>query len=87
MRGRLERVARSRQPQRIMTTHKKHVGKVCAAARAAKGWTINRTATESGLKAHQIEGIEDGSKAYTFDSLVQLCSVLGITIDVTTADQ
>lgn len=66
----------------MKTTHKKHVGKVCAAARAAKGWTINRTATESGLKAHQIEGIEDGSKAYTFDSLVQLCSVLGITIEV-----
>ena len=66
----------------MKTTHKKNVGKVCAAARAAKGWTINRTATESGLKAHQIEGIEDGSKAYTFDSLVQLCSVLGIAIEV-----
>lgn len=67
------------------TTHKKHVGKVCAAARKAKGWTINRTATESGLRAHQIEGIEDGDTAYTFDSLVQLCSVLGIVIDVTYA--
>lgn len=66
-----------------MKTHKKQVGKVCAAARTARGWTINRTATESGLKAHQIEGIEDGSKAYTFDSLVQLCSVMSITIDVT----
>lgn len=65
-----------------MKTHKKHVGKVCSTARKAKGWTINRTATESGLKAHQIQGIEDGSTAYTFDSLVQLCSVLGITIDV-----
>jgi len=61
---------------------KKQVGKVCTEARKAKGWTINRTATESGLKAHQIEGIEDGSKAYTFDSLVQLCSVLGITIEI-----
>ena len=65
-----------------MNTHKKHVGKVCAAARKAKGWTLNRTETESGLRAHQIEGIEDGSKSYTFDSLVQLCSVLGITIEV-----
>lgn len=66
----------------MKTTHKKHVGKVCAAARKAKEWTLNRTATESGLRAHQIEGIEDGSKSYTFDSLVQLCSVLGITIEV-----
>jgi transcriptional regulator with XRE-family HTH domain len=66
----------------MKTTHKKHVGKTCEAARIAKGWTINRTATESGLRAHQIEGIEDGSKSYTFDSLVQLCSVLGITIEV-----
>lgn len=64
------------------STHKKHVGKTCAAARAAKGWTLNRTATESGLRAHQIEGIEDGSKAYTFDSLVQLCSVLGLQISI-----
>lgn len=60
---------------------KRQVGKVCAMARAAKGWTVNRTATESGLKAHQIEGIEDGTKAYTIDSLIQLCSVLGITIE------
>lgn len=66
----------------MKTAYKKRVGKTCAAARTAKGWTINRTATESGLKAHQIEGIEDGSKAYTFDSLVQLCSALGITIEV-----
>lgn len=69
----------------MKTTHKNHVGKVCATVRKANGWTINRTATESGLRAHQIEGIEDGSKAYTFDSLVQLCSVLGITIEVTYA--
>lgn len=66
-----------------MAINKKKVGKVCAAARKEKGWTINRTVIESGLKAHQIEGIENGSTAYTFDSLVQLCSVLGITIDVT----
>lgn len=64
------------------STHKKHVGKVCAAARKAKGWTLNRTETESGLRAHQIEGIEDGSKAYTFDSLVQLCSVLCLEISI-----
>lgn len=65
-----------------MSTHKKHVGKACRTVREAKGWTINRTATESGLRAHQIEGIEDGSKSYTFDSLVQLCSVMGISIIV-----
>lgn len=56
---------------------KKQVGKICTEARKAKGWTINRTATESGLKAHQIEGIEDGSKAYTFDSLLALAKALG----------
>ncbi len=68
-----------------MATLKQHVGKVCGAARKAKGWTINRTATESGLRAHQIEGIEDGSKSYTLDSLIQLCAVLDITITVTYA--
>lgn len=66
-----------------MATIKNRIGKTCAAARKARGWTINRTVIESGLKAHQIEGIETGSTAYTFDSLVQLCSVLGVTIDVT----
>lgn len=56
----------------------KNIGKVCATARVAKGWTINRTATESGLKAHQIEGIEDGSKAYTMPSLLKLGAALGV---------
>ncbi len=56
----------------------KNIGKICAKARTAKGWTINRTATESGLKAHQVEGIEDGSKAYTMPSLLKLGAALGV---------
>lgn len=63
---------------------KKNVGKLCKKAREAKQWTVNRTATESGLKAHQIEGIEDGSKAYTVDSLITLGTALGVINEIFT---
>ena len=62
----------------------KQIGALLRKAREKRGWTWNRTATESGLKADQIKSIEQASKAYTFNSLVQLCSVLDITIELRT---
>ena len=55
----------------------KQTGALMRKAREARGWTWNRTATESGLKADQIKGIEQASKAYTNDSLLVLAKVFG----------
>jgi transcriptional regulator with XRE-family HTH domain len=56
---------------------KKQIGALMRKEREARGWTWNRTATESGLKADQIKGIEQASKAYTNDSLLVLAKVFG----------
>lgn len=55
----------------------KQTGALMRKAREARGWTWNRTATESGLKADQIKGIEQASKAYTNESLLVLAKVFG----------
>ena len=55
----------------------RQVGALLRKAREKRGWTWNRTATESGLKADQIKGIEQASKAYTNDSLLVLAKVFG----------
>lgn len=55
----------------------RQVGALLRKAREARGWTWNRAATESGLKADQIKGIEQASKAYTNDSLLVLAKVFG----------
>lgn len=55
----------------------RQVGALLRKARERRGWSWNRTATESGLKADQIKGIEQASKAYTNDSLLVLAKVLG----------
>lgn len=55
----------------------KQIGTLLRKAREARGWTWNRTATESGLKADQIKGIEQASKAYTNGSLLVLAKVFG----------
>jgi len=55
----------------------KQIGALLRKAREKRGWTWNRTATESGLKADQIKGIEQASKAYTNDSLLVLAKVFG----------
>ncbi len=53
------------------------IGSLLRKAREKRGWTWNRTATESGLKADQIKGIEQASKAYTNNSLLVLAKVFG----------
>ena len=55
----------------------KQTGPQLRKAREARGWTWNRTATESGLKADQIKGIEQASKDYTNKSLLKLAKVFG----------
>lgn len=55
----------------------KQIGALLRKAREKRGWTWNRTATESGLKADQIKGIEQASKSYTNDSLLVLAKVFG----------
>ena len=55
----------------------RQVGALLRKAREKRGWTWNRTATESGLKADQIKGMEQASKAYTNDSLLVLAKVFG----------
>ena len=55
-------------------------GALLRKAREKRGWTWNRTATESGLKADQIKGIEQASKAYTNDSLLVLARVFGLEL-------
>ena len=58
----------------------KQIGALLRKAREARGWTWNRTATESGLKADQIKGIEAGDKDYTNKSLVKLAKVFGYEV-------
>ena len=58
----------------------KQIGALLRKAREKRGWTWNRTATESGLKADQIKGIEQASKAYTVLSLLALCKVVGLRL-------
>lgn len=55
----------------------KQTGALLRKAREKRGWTWNRTATESGLKAHQIQSIENANKAYTNNSLLILAKTLG----------
>lgn len=57
--------------------NKKQIGALMRKEREARGWTWNRTSTETGLKADQIKGIEQASKAYTNDSLLVLAKVFG----------
>ncbi len=59
--------------------NKKQIGALMRRERESRGWTWNRTATETGLRAHQIQGIEQASRAYTFDSLLVLARVFGYT--------
>jgi len=56
----------------------KQTGVIMRKAREAKGWSENRAAIESGMKGHQVKGIENGAKAYTHRSLVRLARVYGI---------
>lgn len=56
----------------------RQIGALLRKAREKRGWTWNRTATESGLKADQIKGIEQGTTAYTINSLLALCKVVGL---------
>lgn len=55
----------------------KQVGALLRKARKYRGWTRNRSATESGLKPDQIKGIEEGNKDYTNKSLLKLAKVFG----------
>jgi transcriptional regulator with XRE-family HTH domain len=63
------------QSEKTMTP--KQTGALLRKAREKRGWTWNRTATESGLKADQIKGIEQANRAYTNDSLLVLAKVFG----------
>ena len=56
------------------------IGSLLRKAREKRGWTWNRTATESGLKADQIKGIEQGTTAYTINSLLALCKGIGLRL-------
>lgn len=58
----------------------RQIGALLRKAREKRGWTWNRTATESGLKADQIKGIEQASKAYTNGSLLVLARVFGLEL-------
>ena len=59
---------------------KKQIGALMRKEREARGWTWNRTATETGLKADQIKSIERGDKAYTIDTLMVLSKAFGLRL-------
>lgn len=62
---------------------KKDIGKLVARTRKAKELSLYRINKETGVQRNQIEAIEKADKAYTIDSLLKTCSVLGITIHAT----
>lgn len=65
-------------------------GRRLQAARKAKGWTQVRFAEEAGVSVNMIRFYEQGRTFPQVDRVLQLCRVLGVTIDqlipVTPAD-
>lgn len=52
-----------------------------AAMRKARGQrSIREVAGAAGLHRDQVTGIESGSKAYTINSLLALCKVVGLRV-------
>jgi transcriptional regulator with XRE-family HTH domain len=59
---------------------KQDIGKVLKKARGKI--TLYQIGKETGLTYQQLQYLEEGSKNYTIDSLLNLCEVLGLTITV-----
>ena len=52
-----------------------------AAVRKARGQrSISEVAEAAGLQRHQVTGIEQATKAYTVNSLLALCKVVGLRL-------
>lgn len=54
------------------------VGNYLSSLRKSKGITKYRVSKETGLKFDAINAIENGSKAYTIDSLLKYSAGLGV---------
>jgi transcriptional regulator with XRE-family HTH domain len=62
---------------------RKEVGERLTSFRKAKGLTVYKAATRSGLSIGQIHAIEEGSKNYTIDSLFAYCDACNVHITLT----
>lgn len=57
------------------------IKQIGAAMRKARGQrSIREVAGAAGLHRDQVKGIEEGTKAYTVQSLLKLCKVLGLRL-------
>jgi transcriptional regulator with XRE-family HTH domain len=57
--------------------NKKQIGALLRKKRTAKGWSVNRAATESGVRGNQIKSIESADSAYVIDTLMKLAEAYG----------
>lgn len=76
-------ILRTLQKTYKMTRSK--IGARITAIREAQGLTLWKAAKLAGIDQRQLEGIEDGSTAYTIDILLKVCKVLkvkGINFEV-----
>lgn len=73
--GRVERLARSRKNTNM--THKQ-IGALLRKARGQR--SISEVAEAAGIERHQVTGIEQATKAYTINSLLALCKVVGLRL-------
>ncbi|HQU99532.1 MAG TPA: helix-turn-helix transcriptional regulator [Bacteroidia bacterium] len=62
----------------IINLQRQNIGATLKQARLNAGLTYYALAKQAGLKLHQIQSIEAGTKAYTIDSYLRIAAVLGI---------
>ena len=61
---------------------KKEIGKKIKEVREAKGLSQYMTGEKAGIQQCIIRNIENGVTAYSIDSLIKTCDVLGLELQV-----
>lgn len=62
------------------TNTRVEIGDKINKVRASRGLTLYAVAKTAGIKIDQLKAVEDGSKAYTFDTLIKVCDALDLSI-------
>ena len=61
---------------------KKEIGKKIKEVREAKGLSQYAVGKKAGIQQCIVRNIEDGVTAYSIDSLIKTCDVLGLKLEV-----
>lgn len=60
--------------------HRQALGAVLRARREDAGMTMQEFAAKCGLSQAQISRIETGNQGFRLETLMQICSVLGVSV-------